>query len=431
LAKSTAMVERVDGNENLLNESKSLDEISDVDIEERSDLRTKTRRRSSRPAASSPPPSSGLFSSPSLPAHLVNADNLILPSNDHHDDHKKSKSECDNFNGQSSDKCLNGAAIATSNRREDVITESQEEKRSWFEGMYPNYKSRNKEYKELFSEEKFKFVVDFSCAHSKDILRQGRMYISTGFVCFYSKIFGYEHALKIPFEEIIDVSKEKTAFFIPNAIQIVTKWKKTYFFTTFHNRDSTFDILTMLWGTAKNGDMISEDEICQIIMVQYPEEDVGDVAASRPTSVAFSLGPPSTLDINLDQNQNQTRDPGVGMSEHLKEIVNDWLESVPGNIVLNIVIQKPVGDIQTLLFTNSNFYFTFQKNRGTTELDVADWESGAGEQGRTREVSYNMKINNPVGPKTSQVKEIQIERTCSTPDQIECIDLEAVNSGFP
>ena len=49
--------------------------------------------------------------------------------------------------------------------------------------------------------------------------------------------------------------------------------------------------------------MISEDEICQIIMVQYPEEDVGDVAASRPTSVAFSLGPPSTLDINLDQNQ--------------------------------------------------------------------------------------------------------------------------------
>ena len=58
-----------------------------------------------------------------------------------------------------------------------------------------------------------------------------------------------------------------------------------------------------LWGTAKNGDMISEDEICQIIMVQYPEEDVGDVAASRPTSVAFSLGPPSTLDINLDQNQ--------------------------------------------------------------------------------------------------------------------------------
>ena len=49
----------------------------------------------------------------------------------------------------------------------------KEEKRSWFEGMYPNYKSRNKEYKELFSEEKFKFVVDFSCAHSKDILRQG------------------------------------------------------------------------------------------------------------------------------------------------------------------------------------------------------------------------------------------------------------------
>ena len=64
-----------------------------------------------------------------------------------------------------------------------------------------------------------------------------------------------------------------------------------------------------------------------------------------------------------------------------------------------------------MLFTNSNFYFTFQKNRGTTELDVADWESGAGEQGRTREVSYNMKINNPVGPKTSQVPSFFISHT--------------------
>ena len=42
------------------------------------------------------------------------------------------------------------------------------------------------------------------------------------------------------------------------------------------------------------------------------------------------------------------------MSEHLKEIVNDWLESVPGNIVLNIVIQKPVGMLLTYYCTSGN-----------------------------------------------------------------------------
>ena len=30
--------------------------------------------------------------------------------------------------------------------------------------------------------------------------------------------------------------------------------------------------------------------------------------------------------------------------------------------------------VYNLLFTNSNFYFNFQKDRGSTELDVSDWE---------------------------------------------------------
>ena len=28
----------------------------------------------------------------------------------------------------------------------------------------------------------------------------------------------------------------------------------------------------------------------------------------------------------------------------------------------------------SLLYSNSNFYFNFQKDRGSTELDIGDWE---------------------------------------------------------
>ena len=84
------------------------------------------------------------------------------------------------------------------------------------------------------------------------------------------------------------------------------------------------------------------------------------------------------------------------------------MQTVPGDMVLNTTVNKPVQQVQTLYFTNSNFYFTFHKNRGTTELDVGDWETGEGEKGRTREVSYNLRINNPVGPKSSQVSFIKL-----------------------
>ena len=45
------------------------------------------------------------------------------------------------------------------------------------------------------------------------------------------------------FNIITYLLQEKTAYLIPNAIQITTKNKKTYFFATFHNRDSTYDII--------------------------------------------------------------------------------------------------------------------------------------------------------------------------------------------
>jgi len=35
-------------------------------------------------------------------------------------------------------------------------------------------------------------VADYSCALQKDILVQGRLYISRNFVCFYANIFRWE-----------------------------------------------------------------------------------------------------------------------------------------------------------------------------------------------------------------------------------------------
>ena len=84
-----------------------------------------------------------------------------------------------------------------------------------------------------------------------------------------------------------------------------------------------------------------------------------------------------------------------------------WEESTRGSVVCNKAVSYPIGQLFTLLYSNSNFYFDFQKNRGTTELDIGNWmeeEGGAS----SREVAYIMALNNPVGPKKCQVKETQM-----------------------
>ncbi|CAM9193504.1 unnamed protein product, partial [Heterosigma akashiwo] len=52
---------------------------------------------------------------------------------------------------------------------------------------------------------------DFACALEEKILLQGRMFIASSGICFYSNIFGHEKKLLLPWEGVACVTKEKTA----------------------------------------------------------------------------------------------------------------------------------------------------------------------------------------------------------------------------
>eukprot|EP00493_Phyllostaurus_siculus_P022308 UN22640 len=60
----------------------------------------------------------------------------------------------------------------------------------------------------------------FTCALSKEILLQGKMFVSQNWICFYSNIFGYETKVTIEIKKIVSLCREKTAFVVPNAISI-------------------------------------------------------------------------------------------------------------------------------------------------------------------------------------------------------------------
>ncbi|KAG0379166.1 hypothetical protein BGX24_001456 [Mortierella sp. AD032] len=93
-----------------------------------------------------------------------------------------------------------------------------------------------------------KLIEDYGCALQKEILVQGRLYISENHVCFHANIFGWITTLVIAFSEITAIEKRLTAFVIPNAISIVTTTNtKGHFFASFLSRDAAHDLLMAAW----------------------------------------------------------------------------------------------------------------------------------------------------------------------------------------
>ncbi|XP_015269064.1 PREDICTED: GRAM domain-containing protein 1C isoform X2 [Gekko japonicus] len=135
------------------------------------------------------------------------------------------------------------------------------------------YKYRNEEFKRQFPHlpDLERLVVDYACALQKDILLQGRLYLSENWLCFYSNIFRWETTISIALKDITFMTKEKTARLIPNAIQIATEGEK-FFFTSFNARDRSYLSVFRLWQNALLEKRLTKQEFWQLVQQSYGSE---------------------------------------------------------------------------------------------------------------------------------------------------------------
>lgn len=102
-----------------------------------------------------------------------------------------------------------------------------------------------------------KLIASFSCALSKEILVQGKLYLSRNFICFNSNILGWVTNLIIPLQEVIQIEKKSTVLWFPNGMAITTLHQK-HAFATFHSRDTAFDLMTKVWKKSLRSDKTSK-----------------------------------------------------------------------------------------------------------------------------------------------------------------------------
>lgn len=114
-------------------------------------------------------------------------------------------------------------------------------------------------------------ISDYSCALQRDILVQGRLYVSKNYVCFHANILGWETHVSIKWKDVTAITKEKTALVIPNAISISTA-KEKFFFATFASRDKSFLMLFRVWQNTLMNKQFSTQEIWGYVHNCYGDE---------------------------------------------------------------------------------------------------------------------------------------------------------------
>ncbi|XP_069491988.1 protein Aster-C isoform X2 [Ambystoma mexicanum] len=132
------------------------------------------------------------------------------------------------------------------------------------------YKQRSEEFRRLFKElpETERLLVDYACALQRDILLQGRIYLSENWLCFHSNIFRWETSISFHLKDITSMTKEKTARLIPNAIQIITENDK-YFFTSFAARDRSYLSIFRMWQNVLLDQTLTKREFWHLVQQSY------------------------------------------------------------------------------------------------------------------------------------------------------------------
>ncbi|XP_078140047.1 GRAM domain-containing protein 2A [Centroberyx gerrardi] len=135
----------------------------------------------------------------------------------------------------------------------------------------------------------------YSCALLRDILLQGRLYISRNWLCFYANLFGKDIKVAIPVVSVRLVKKHKTAGLVPNGLAITTDTGQKYVFVSLLSRDSVYDVLRRICTHLQvNGKSLSLKQYMEeptLSLDEFPAPDEFPVVDEFPSVLKWRRKP--------------------------------------------------------------------------------------------------------------------------------------------
>uniref|UniRef100_A0A672GA53 VASt domain-containing protein n=1 Tax=Salarias fasciatus TaxID=181472 RepID=A0A672GA53_SALFA len=336
----------------------------------------------------------------------------------------------------------------------------------------PYYKLRLDEFRKLFKEvpSSERLIVDYTCALQRDILLQGRLYLSENWVCFYSNVFRGTKIMLI-LGDVRAMTREKTARLIPNAIQISTEAEK-FFFTSFSAREKSYQGIFRMWQNTLMQKPLTSSEFWLMVRQHYgndlglSHEEMESLQMSSEsnmqTSLTAKLGgednqgrmerPPSLRITAAEYAPVETSTPqreespspidvlGPVCLDYLRFLISSSPSSVEergdvshqasGRLYLNKVFHIGANKMFELLFTDSSFIRRFMNVRKMTNSSFTAWQKDASGNMK-RSLNYTITITNPLIGKFSAATENQTLYKESRDGQYYLVDSEVYTHDVP
>lgn len=251
---------------------------------------------------------------------------------------------------------------------------------------------RNADFHELFPDipEGDYLIEDYGCALQKDILVQGRLYISENHVCFHANIFGWITDLTIPMHEIITLEKKMTAFVIPNAILITTRNNK-YTLASFLSRDNTYEVIHNSWRMS--GADISGN-------------GGGSMRTSFDSAESGRTGMEGTRVNGIGGIKS---DGGKGIPAKAPKVTKCQCGkdgSHYSEVAMEAVFPGTPEKIHNLIFASGFIKDFMREEQKLIDLQISDWAPSANCRGNpgllTRNMSYIKPLNGSIGPRQTK-----------------------------
>ena len=302
-------------------------------------------------------------------------------------------------------------------------------------------------------------IETYTCAVNRDLLIQGRMYVSEAHLAFHSNIFGWVTSIVVPFAEIVSIEKRNTAYLIPNAISVRTLHAR-YLFSSLVSRDLTYSMLVCIWRMSTPSEAAQQvakalsDESDEEAASENEEHDSeqaknaasGDAAGSdddTDASVSTSDKLPNVgskimtkrekLRRHLSKARKKIRNSntiGAGVSggaddSDSEESDSSMSDSAPNeneehaettcdcekkhahldHVVLDDVFNATPQQVFDLMFVDDFMKRFLEDNQMLQDVQIGEWRSGedaSPEATATRSVTYVKPLNGPIGPKQTK-----------------------------
>lgn len=283
---------------------------------------------------------------------------------------------------------------------------------------------RNEDFHALFTSvpKDDRLLDDFSCALNKEILLQGRIYISEHYLCFYSSIFGWvttNPMLVLSHDEITKFEKRSTAGLFPNGIAIQTK-EASHTFASFLARDQTLNFIETIWSKSLALSKLNNEsprdveiDISPASMRGLSEQDIftidGDSQDSSgedgsnfesddDSKAAIVQGDETPMATQTKSFASESRILGPDKHKPTQNPVDYTVNKE--KVVLEATFDAPLGLLYKLYFGNDTSY-----HRKVLELsDGSNFtEYGGLEDEKQRTFEFDKGLNYPIGPKSTRV----------------------------